>query len=693
VIVKTACEYLQKAVSQTYIDDLKKMCDSLCPNLGKLANHQDGELRSIGLATLGLFKGRIGDSIDKYLGDLNPQKLEKVKEAAGEYQLTKFDKPKNPPKKKASQKEEAKAEISESDAMAMDVGPPKKKKKKAKGPPSSFFERQQKMEGKAKEKLEEIKAEVTGVAPPKGAIAKKESSSLASETPEARPQTAQPTRKKAKIVIDESGPGVLKEEADGIITENCSAAILKQFNEAKWQDKVEAYSKFGAWLIEQEYSNEIFEAAFWYIKIKQKEFKEKNVNLVKAALNCISDVIKDSSGMSKRAATILLPFLSENTGDAKYTVLSKENLLSLSELVSPGFIVKGCCKHASSAKSPNVLVENNTVIKSIIDEFGPQGLPVQDMINYGIICCDNKNVKIRNETISMLSTLYKHLGEGIRKFLKDIKDSTLAVINSEFDKITPYQKGEYHSKREIINEEVKQDVEGGAGAEDPLESLPRTDVGKELGGQKLVTMINDKQWKKRKEAVDKMDAILEKANCRILPNGLSEVVGLLKVKMADSNKSVSKAFIQFVGKFAEALGPGAKQYAPMLIKPLLRCLSEKNTLVRNINMEAINKWSAAIGPENIINHIGKVIEKDNPEIRLVLLEWMLEHKKDIPNCESASFPKPLIECLQDKAPAIRGAAEKVMVEILPLSGPGPFKKLMKDLKPAVQNSIKPLIEK
>lgn len=113
--------------------------------------------------------------------------------------------------------------------------------------------------------------------------------------------------------------------------------------------------------------------------------------------------------------------------------------------------------------------------------------------------------------------------------------------------------------------------------------------------------------------------------------------------MADSNKSVSKAFIQFVGKFAEALGPGAKHYSAMLIKPLLRCLSEKNTLVRNINLDAINKWSNAIGPENIINHIGKVIEKENPEIRSVLLDWLLEHKNQIPNCESGTLPKPLME--------------------------------------------------
>jgi cytoskeleton-associated protein 5 len=292
----------------------------------------------------------------------------------------------------------------------------------------------------------------------------------------------------------------------------------------------------------------------------------------------------------------------------------------------------------------------------------------------------------------MLSILYKHLGESIRTFLKDIKDSTLAVINAEFDKITPLKKGEFQSKREIRNEEVKQEVEEAAG-EDPLDSIPRSDVSKELGNQKLLNMVNDDNWKKRKEAIDKMNGVLEKSNMRILPNGLSELVGLLKVKLADSNKSCQKGFLEFVGKLAVALGSAAKAYSSMLVKPLLRCLSEKNTLVRQINLEAINKWAEAIGAENIISDIGKVILKENPEIRSVLLEWILKNKNSIATCDASDMPKSLVACLQDKSPQIRTMAEQVIIEVLPKTGPSQFKKIVKDLKPAVQNSVKPIIDK
>jgi hypothetical protein len=356
-----------------------------------LANHQDGEVRDLGLSTMGLIKARIGDAVEKYLGELNQQKLDKVNEAAQAYQLTKYDKP----KLKKKPKQEPKKQESSGD-VDMEFDAPKPKKKKG-GPPSSFLKRQQVMQGKAEEKLEDLKAELKGEAPPPKTKPKdepmeenkvpepaKNSNNIPAQ--KARPKTAKSVGKKQKIQVEDTGPGVAKEDAEAIINEKVPASVVKQFEEAKWQDKKEAYTKLAEWLNEQEYSNENFEATFWFIKIKMKEWKEKNVNIVKAALQCISDIITASEGMSKRAGTIIIPFLSESVGDPKYKDTCKENLLSLSELVGPGFVAKHMCKNTSNAKAPNVLIENNAVLAALLEEFGTDGMPVQDMINIGIIC-------------------------------------------------------------------------------------------------------------------------------------------------------------------------------------------------------------------------------------------------------------------------------------------------------------------
>ena len=313
---------------------------------------------------------------------------------------------------------------------------------------------------------------------------------------------------KAAPVVEDNGPGVSKEDAEAIITERAPQDILAQFEDEKWQEKKEAYAKFATWLCEQEYAGELFEASFWFIKIKLKDFKENNFNIIKSAIQCVLDIVKSSSSIPKRAAVIIIPFLSESIGNSKYKEAWKECLLSLAELVSPGFVIKYMVKNTSSATNPNVMIENNSWIGLMIEEFGPEGLPVQEMISLAVSCWDNKNAKVRTETINMLCIVYKHLGESIRTFLKDIKDSTLSLIDSKFKEITPLPKGQFQSKREIRNEEIKQEVEETAG-DDPMDSIPRADVSKDLGNQKLIALINDDNWKQRKEAVDKMNDVLK----------------------------------------------------------------------------------------------------------------------------------------------------------------------------------------
>ena len=55
--------------------------------------------------------------------------------------------------------------------------------------------------------------------------------------------------------------------------------------------------------------------------------------------------------------------------------------------------------------------------------------------------------------------------------------------------------------------------------------------------------------------------------------------------------------------------------------------------------------------------------------------------------------KPLIACLTDRSGKIRTLAEQVIVLVMGFTGAGPFTSGIKDLKPAVQNSVRPLLEK
>ena len=78
-----------------------------------------------------------------------------------------------------------------------------------------------------------------------------------------------------------------------------------------------------------------------------------------------------------------------------------------------------------------------------------------------------------------------------------------------------------------------------------------------------------------KEGIDELESILVNNHNRISSNGLSDFMGLLKNKLTVSNKSLSRLFITFIGKLAEAMGSGFKTYYKTIITHLANNLSDK----------------------------------------------------------------------------------------------------------------------
>lgn len=98
----------------------------------------------------------------------------------------------------------------------------------------------------------------------------------------------------------------------------------------------------------------------------------------------------------------------------------------------------------------------------------------------------------------------------------------------------------------------------------------------------------------------------------------------------------------------------------------------------------MNKWADAIGAEKVINHLGEVIQVENPEARSEGLKWILLHEGSIASCDSSSLVKPLIACLTDKSKGIRELAENVAKNVMAITGHPTFLNATKDRPQAVQ---------
>jgi hypothetical protein len=110
------------------------------------------------------------------------------------------------------------------------------------------------------------------------------------------------------------------------------------FEEAKWQDRVEGFKQLGELVSQMNPPAEIVEAVTKFAKMKMKDWKESNLNLLKEAINLMKSIATNCEKVNKRAVVVYMSFLTDKIGDVKFSALIQEVLTLLSELVTPKFI-------------------------------------------------------------------------------------------------------------------------------------------------------------------------------------------------------------------------------------------------------------------------------------------------------------------------------------------------------------------
>jgi len=200
-----------------------------------------------------------------------------------------------------------------------------------------------------------------------------------------------------------------------------------------------------------------------------------------------------------------MTFLGDKLGDVKTMGLVHECLVNIAELLGTKYIALQVIKSGTSAKAINVIKESCNCLVALIDEYGPVGMPFKEMIDFGKVAVDHKDVKVRGAAQILFKTLFQHVGEPIRNFMNDIKESTLKVIEEEFKKTTPFKAGEFEAKRKVVGAADAPGADAGkkggkadAGIASLLDdAIPRVDVSKAFN-QKMIALFKHADWKVRK---------------------------------------------------------------------------------------------------------------------------------------------------------------------------------------------------
>ena len=481
---------------------------------------------------------------------------------------------------------------------------------------------------------------------------------------------------------------------------NVPEGITKAIDNPAWKERQKALEEFSMFIRENaETVGPSIEYVFKYIRAKLKDWKESNLSVVKEAFNTILSITETPEiPLTKRCFSVISPLIINNLHDSKYTESCNKIVTGFVETISPKFMIMQIVEHFLETKdsktakvNPKALTEVANLLVKLLDVLTLNYFPLKDTIDFSKTVLANTNIQARNAAISLLKSIYQQLGPPLNDFLNDVNPQTLKTLNAEFEKIVPNKdvqckvqfRGEAQS--ELSNQ-------GGSSAGgNLLDSLPRVDISKDV--EKLLKKLGDSKWEVRREALEALSGLLTASHNRIAATGLQELVTALKSRLNDNNKSLVKSCIMFVGNFATAVGPNVRIYAKPLIQELVKNLLDKQAIIRTETVASLDKFAAEVGSEMVINIAFPLLNQENPELRQTFIPWILKNQECLSKVDLRAHIGVVLSILQDKTKDIRNLGEKLLEKCIGILGTGPYITALKDLKPAIQKALTPIVNK
>ena len=476
--------------------------------------------------------------------------------------------------------------------------------------------------------------------------------------------------------------------------------LLSYCDSPKWDKKKKGFTLLNAFIHENKSlfasSKVNQETIFNYIRIKINNFKETNINLTKEAYLCFLSLFQIP--IQHQYLNMFLNSCYEKISDQKL----KETFISLLTASIDSYSLNTVLSQLLSLINSNkkaktqVLREYALFFEKAIEEYSVSTIDIKPLLVFAVNLANNTNPQARTASVCLICSLYKYIGDDIKVFLKDIKESTLKIIEQEMLKVTVIR-----SNQELLpNKQSKCELttKHSGVNNNNKELITRCDISKQITPQ-LIEEINNGKWNDKKEAIETIHKILSNANNKILPNGLKELFSLIRSKLNDGNKNLVRLIIQLLTQLIEALGNGLKQYTKLLAIPLVSNLADKQSLLRDDCINCIDKWITCYNFESIVCCFGQVIKNENFELRSEVLKLLLKYKDKYKEqgFNSVVFFKeismPFLLCLQDKSNTIRSQTEELIIISLQHIQIKHYFNQVSEFKPAIANTLTTILKR
>ena len=456
------------------------------------------------------------------------------------------------------------------------------------------------------------------------ALALKEEESKPSQQPDPIPQKSQ--KKKTEEDI---------EYCSRVLALTSNQSIIDLFDTTKWDDKKKGLTILNEFIMKEKTqiagNKSHQDTVFNFIRIKINNFKETNFNILKEAYACYNSLF--GSPLDKSFMTTLIKGIYEKIADMKLKESINLLMNTLIETYGPTLVTGQLLGLLDKKAKLHVMKEYCSFFEKVIDDYGVDVIDLKSLISFAVIVANNSNPQARTCATSLLCSIYKYMGDEIKPLIKDIKESTLKVIEGEMGKVAKVDKSAIKPKKVAANVETSQNIN--------KDLIPRADISKLITAN-LIGSINNGKWGERKEAIEAIMKIIQNANNKILPNGLKDLMNMIKSKLADGNKNLVKLILQLLTMLIVALGSGLKSFTKTLGVPLLSTLADKSSQLREEAQNCIEKWIKNYNYESLIVFVPPLLKNENFEMRSELMTILIKNKGTV---LSESMYKELINPL------------------------------------------------
>lgn len=489
------------------------------------------------------------------------------------------------------------------------------------------------------------------------------------------------------------------------------------FNSNKWEDRKEAFSSLKAIIEEDKFAKFSPDQFFYLIRLKLKDFKELNFNVIKEALDTFTILFKSldettKKNFEKKNISLIVKGFIEKLNDNKVNTNLKELLYEIMENYSTKEVLSIILSYLNPDSNPSsnkkkvsnqLLIAGASFFEQIIEDYGPKMIPSKELVDYSIFLAGNTNADVRTSATGIIKVLYKYFGEDIKTLISKIKSSTLKIIEAELENVTVVlnpknpkavknniKSNSNQTPTKSANQNIeKQPVSLDSGL------IPRSDISKKIT-PKLIKDLSDGKWPEKKDAAEQLEKILEAHHNKIHSTGLNDLFLLFKNKLNDGNKIYVKLLVSLITKFIHALGANYKSFVKTIGEKLISNLGDKTASVREEVNLCLDAWAEHLSPETIFPYIIDRLKTENFESRTEILKFINKYKEIAFNSGKVNVNDlvvPLISCLLDKTVSVRQSAEEIVAYSSKFIGVNPFIVQAKEQKQAVFNGLYPIFEK